>query len=236
MPLINCEVNLMLTCPENCALTDTAIKDTDPNVDPPVAAINIPTVATFAITDTKLYLPVVNLSTENDKKRLEQLKTEFKRTIIWNEYRSEISNQDRNSNVNYFIDPTFTNVNRLFALFSENFISFKKYYVPKIEIKNFNMLIDRKPFLEIPVKNKEAYEAIIEISRKNDYITENLLDHEYFSKHYKLIAIDMSKKIELENPDLKQKISLESLNKIVQQCLLLLRKKNKPPLLSGKIL
>ena len=147
-----------------------------------------------------------------------------------------ISNQDRNSNVNYFIDPTFTNVNRLFALFSENFISFKKYYVPKIEIKNFNMLIDRKPFLEIPVKNKEAYEAIIEISRKNDYITENLLDHEYFSKHYKLIAIDMSKKIELENPDLKQKISLESLNKIVQQCLLLLRKKNKPPLLSGKIL
>ena len=98
------------------------------------------------------------------------------------------------------------------------------------------MLIDRKPFLEIPVKNKEAYEAIIEISRKNDYITENLLDHEYFSKHYKLIAIDMSKKIELENPDLKQKISLESLNKIVQQCLLLLRKKNKPPLLSGKIL
>ena len=59
----------------------------------------------------------------------------------------------------------------------------------------------------MPVKNKEeAYEKIIEISKNNDYTTGNLLDYEYFSKHYKLIAIDLSKKTELENPDLKQKI------------------------------
>ena len=66
------------------------------------------------------------------------------------------------------------------------------------------MLIDRKPFFEIPVKNKEeAYEQIIEMSKNNDYTTGNLLDYEYFKDHYQLIAIDLSKKIELGNPDLK---------------------------------
>ena len=70
------------------------------------------------------------------------------------------------------------------------------------------MLIDGKPFFEIPVKNKgEAYEAIIKMSKNNDYTTGNLLDYEYFSKHYKLIAIDLSKQTELENLDLKQQIN-----------------------------
>ena len=70
------------------------------------------------------------------------------------------------------------------------------------------MLIDRKPFLEILVKNKEeAYEAIIEVSKNNDYTTGNLLDYEYFKDHYKLIAIDLSKQTELEIPDLKQQIN-----------------------------
>ena len=60
----------------------------------------------------------------------------------------------------------------------------------------------------MPVKTKEeAYERIIEISKNNDYTTGNLLDHEHFSKHYKLIAIDLSKQIELENPDLRQQIN-----------------------------
>ena len=85
-------------------------------------------------------------------------------------------------------------------------------------------MIDGKPFLEIPVKNKEErYEAIIEMSRNNDYTTGNLLNIEYFPKHYKLIAIDLNKKIELKYPDLKQQISL--FKKIMQQCSLLLRKK-----------
>ena len=70
------------------------------------------------------------------------------------------------------------------------------------------MLIDLKPFFEIPVKNKEeAFEAIIEMSKNNDYTTDDLLDYEYFKDHYQLIAIDLSKQIELENPDLKQQIS-----------------------------
>ena len=70
------------------------------------------------------------------------------------------------------------------------------------------MLIDGKSFFDVPVKNKEeAYEKNISISKNNDYTTGNLLDYEYFSKYYKLIAIDLSKQIELENPNLKQKIN-----------------------------
>ena len=70
------------------------------------------------------------------------------------------------------------------------------------------MLIDGKTFFEIPVKNKEeVYEQIIEMSRNNDYTTGNLLDYEYFKDHYQLIAINLSKQIELENPDLKQQIN-----------------------------
>ena len=122
-----------------------------------------------------------------------------------------MSNQTKNNNLNYLIDPTFTNVNRLFALSFENEndrTSFSKYYVPKVEIKNFNVLIDGKSFFEIHVKNKqEAYEQIIETSKNNDYTTGNSLDYEYFKDHYQLIAIDLSKQIVLENFDLKQKIN-----------------------------
>ena len=166
-----------------------------------------PTNATLKIRDTKLYVPVVTLSAENDNKLLEQLKTRFKRTIAWNKCISEMSNQAKNSNLNYLIDPTFTNVNRLFVLVYENEtdrIYFSKYYVPKVEINDFNVLIDGKPFFQIPVKSKEeAYEAIIEMSRNNDYTTGSLLDYEYFKDHYQLIAIYLSKQVELENFDLK---------------------------------
>ena len=107
------------------------------------------------------------------------------------------------------IDSTFTEENRLFVLSFENEndrTSFSKYYTPKVEIKDFNVLVNGKSFFVVPAKNKEeAYKKIIEISKNNDYTTGNLLDYEYFSKHYKLIAIDLSKKIELGNSDLNQK-------------------------------
>ena len=173
--------------------------------------IDAPTSATFKITDTKLYVPVVTLSTENDKTVLKQIRTGFKRTIKWNKYRSEMTNQTKNNNLNYLIDPTFTKVNRLFVLSFENEndrTSFSKYYVPNVQIKDFNVLIDGKSFFDMPIKNEEeTYEQIIEMGRNNDYTTGNLLDYEYFSKHYKLIAIDLSKQIELENPDLRQQIN-----------------------------
>ena len=101
-------------------MTSKARRENDPNADPAVAGINNPTNATFKTKDTKLYVPVVTLSAENDNKLLEQLKTGFKRTIKWNKYRSEMSNQTKSDNLNYLIDATCTNVNRLFALSLEN--------------------------------------------------------------------------------------------------------------------
>ena len=120
-----------------------------------------------------------------------------------------MSNQTRNNNLNYLIDPTFNKVNRFFVLSFKNeddITSFSKYYVPSVGTKDFNLPIDQKSFFDNPIKNKEeAYEQIIEMS--NEYTTGNLLHYEYFSKHYKLIAIDLSKQTEFENPDLKQQIN-----------------------------
>ena len=108
-------------------------------------------------------------------------------------------------------DLTFSRANRLFVLSFENEeyrTSFSKYYIPSVEIKDFNVSIDGNFFFDVPIKNKEeTYEKIIEMSKNNDYTTGNLLDYKYFSNHYKLIAIDLSKQIELENPDLKQQIN-----------------------------
>ena len=132
-----------------------------------------------------MHAPVVTLSAENDNKLLGQLKTGFKRTIKWNKHRSQMSNQTKNNNLNYLIVLTFTNVNRLFVLSFENEndrTSFSKYYVSKVEIKDFNVLIDGKPFFEIPVKNKEeAYKQIIEMRKNNDYTAGN---YEYFKDQY----------------------------------------------------
>ena len=211
MPLINWEVSLTLAWSENCVLTDIttqAARNANPNVDPPVVAkerIDAPTNATFQITDTKLYVPVVTSWTENDKRLLEQLRIGFKRTIKWNKYRSKMTNQTKNNNLNYLIDPTFIKV---LSFENENHrTSFSKYYVPNVQIKDFNVLIDGKSFFDMPIKNgEETYKQIIEMGRNNDYTTDNLLGYGYFSKHYKFIAIDLSKQTELENSDLKQQL------------------------------
>ena len=123
-----------------------------------------------------------------------------------------MSNQNKNNNLNYLIDPTFSNVNRLFVLSFKNEddrTSYYKHYMPSIEIKNYNVLIDGNAFFELPVKNiEETYEKITQITEHNGYFTRgNLLDYEYFKEHCKLIAIDLSKQIELENKDIKQQIN-----------------------------
>ena len=203
-----CEINLILRWSENYVFTSKATRDADPNANLAVAAIDNPTNATFKITDSKLYAPVVTLSTKNDKKLLEQLR---ERTVKWKRYRSEITNQTKNNNLNYLSDPTFTKVNRLFVLPFENEndrTSFSKYCVPNVQVKDFNVLIDGKSFSDIPIKNgEEIYKQIIEMGSNNDYKTDNLLDYEYISKHCKLIAIDLTKQIELENSGLKQQIN-----------------------------
>ena len=123
---------------------------------------------------------------------LEQLKSEFIRTVKSNKYRSQMTVQSNNNNLNYLIDPTFTKVNRLFVLPFERIKennkkdhrdSFSHYFVPNVEIKDFNVLIDEKGFFDLPVKNEEeTYDKIIEMSRNNDYTTGNLLDFAYFKK------------------------------------------------------
>ena len=108
----------------------------------------------------------------------EQLKEGFTIPVVWYKYRSQIYNQTANNNLNYLIDPTVNNAERLFVLAFENEedrSSFSKYYTPTVEIKDYNVLIDQKPFFEIPIKNKEeTYQAITELIRSNDYTTGNL--------------------------------------------------------------
>ena len=107
--------------------------------------------------------------------------------------------QTKTNNLNYLIDLTFNKVNRLFVLSFENQddrTSFSKCYTPKVGIKDFNVLIAGKSFFDVPIKKEETYEKIIEMSKNNDYTNGNLLDYEYYSKNYKLIAIYLSKEIE----------------------------------------
>ena len=141
-----------------------------------------------------------------------------------------MSNQTKSNHLNYLNDPTFTKVNRLFVLSFENDHLFQSIMYQKLLcIKDFNVLIDGKSIFDVPVKNKEgAYEKIMSITKNNDYTTGNLLDYEYFSKYCKLMAIDLSKQIKLENPDLRQQSNfIGKLEMIKQRCFSLLRNQKK---------
>ena len=116
MPLINCEVNLILTWSKDCVITNSTGE------------------GKFAITETKLYVPVVTLSTKDNEKLLQQLKSAFKKTISWNKYESSIKTFAQNKYLNYLINPSFQGVNRLFVLSFENEnnrTSHSTYYLPK---------------------------------------------------------------------------------------------------------
>ena len=130
--------------------------------------------------------------------------------MIWNKYWSQITIHNNNNNLNYLIDPRFMNVHRLFVLsyerIEENNVkkdytdSFSHYYVPKVQTKDFNVLIDRKSFFNLPIKNEEeSYKKIIVMSN-NDDTTGNLLDFAYYKKNYRLMAIDLSKKTKIKDP------------------------------------
>ena len=207
IPLINCEVGLIVTWFKNCVLIDKSTREANYDADPNVYEIDNPEDATFKTTGIKLCIPVVTLSKEDDVNLLEQLKTGFKRTIKWNKYRSQMSIQPQNNNLNYLIDPTFTSVNRLFVLSfprnnnTDSRYSFSNYYVAKVKINGVNVSIDGKSFSDLSVKHdEEAYEKIIDISNNNDYTTGKLLDYAYYKKHYRLIAIDLSKQTKLKDP------------------------------------
>ena len=189
MPLINCEVNLILTWSSNCVLIATA----NPNQN-----------ATFAITDTKLYLPVVTLSTQENTKFLQQLKSGFKRVINWNKYLSKPELLAQNPNLNHLVEPSFQGVNRLFVLAFENDDDRTvddQYYLPTVEIKDYNIVINGENFFDQPIKNnKVKYDNIrkIAIGQGDDYTTGCLLDYPYFTDTYKMIAVDLSKQQTLD--------------------------------------
>ena len=184
MSLINCEVNLILTWSSICVLITTNI----PNQN-----------ATFAITDTKLYVPVVILSTQENTKFLQQLKLGFKRVINWNKYLSKPELLVQNPNLNHLIEPSFQGVNRLFVLAFENDddrTGNDQYYLPTVEIKDYNIMINGENFFDQPIKNnKVTYENIRKIAtgQRDDYTTGCLLDYPCFENTYKMIAVDLSK-------------------------------------------
>ena len=182
MPLINCEVNLILTWSSTCVLISTNV----PNQS-----------ATFAITDTKLYVPVMTLSTQENTKFLQQLKSGFKRILNWNKYLSKPELLAQNPNLNHLTEPSFQGVNRLFVLAFENDdarTSYNEYYLPTVEIKDYNIMINGENFFDQPIEsNKVTYENIRKIAtgQGDDYTTGCLLDYPYFAD--KMIAVDLSK-------------------------------------------
>ena len=132
----------------------------------------------FAITETKLYVPVVTLSTKDNEKLLQQLKSGFKKTISWNKYESSIKTFAQNRYLNYLINPSFQGVNRLFVLSFENEddrISHSTYYLPKVEIKDYNVMIHGRKFFDQPINDmNKTYENIRKIAtgKGDDYTTD----------------------------------------------------------------
>ena len=179
IPLIICEVFLELKWHKNCVITSLEQRDIGGG-----NRGNAPTGATLAINNCKLYVPAVTLSKDDEIKLLTNLKSGFKREIIWNKYRSQMTTEAINNNLNILIDPTSTNVNKLFVLAYQNADdrqSFSQFYLPNVMVKDYNVIIDKLAFFDLPIKTEEeAYEKIIDISRNNEYTTGSLLDCDYF--------------------------------------------------------
>ena len=155
IPLISCEVSLELKWDKNCVITSLEQRDIGGgNRD------SAPTGATLSITDCKLYVTVVTLSKDDEIKLLTNLKSGFKREIIWNKYRSQMTTEAKNNNLNMLVDPTFTNVNRLFVLAyptADNRQSFSQFYLPKVMVKDYNVIIDKLAFFDLPKKLKKKH-------------------------------------------------------------------------------
>ena len=158
----------------------------------------------FAITDAKRYVPVVTLSTQENTKFLQQLKSGFKRVINWNKYLSKLELLAQNPNLNHLIEPSFQGVNRLFVLAFENDnhrTTHDRYYLPNVEIKDNNIMINGENVFDQPIKNnKVTYENIRKIAtgQGDDYTTGCLLGYSYFADTYKMIAVDLSRQQALD--------------------------------------
>ena len=191
MPLINCKIKLNLTSKKECVIS-TGVGE-----------------AVFIIKDTKLYVPVLTLSKEENKYFIEQQNKGFERPIYWNEYKTKEINENADGNVFEYInlDPSFQGVNRLFVMAYDRANGQptrngqRKYYLPRIDLEKYNVIIDGRNFYDNPIesdteKNRELKKVMI--GKGEDYTTGSLLDFNYFDKHYKLVAVDLSKQKELD--------------------------------------
>ena len=207
MPLINCKIHLELNWNNNCVMygADTYAGGNN----------NTDREAKVQITSTKLYVLVVTLSTKDNVNLTKQLHEGFKRSVYWNEYQSktETKTADNNDVTRFPLDVSFQGVNRLFVLafnttddFAGNPInntanrvqrdSHKKYFIPRVNITNYNVLIDGRNFYDQPINNQiKKYDETRKIATRkgDDYTTGCLLDYQYFKDHYQLIAVDLSK-------------------------------------------
>ena len=172
--------------------------------------------AVFIINDTKLYVPVVTLSKEDNKDFIEhfieQQNKGFQRSIYWNEYKTKEltvdSDANNANNVRYInLDPSFQGVNRLFVMAYSRLANQhtrdgrRKYYLPRIDLNRYNVIIDGRKFYDNPIESdiekcRELKKVMI--GKGEDYTTGSLLDYNYFKKHYKLVAVDLSKQKELD--------------------------------------
>ena len=192
MPLINCKFKLNLTWKKECILSNQTGN------------------AVFIINDTKLYVPGVTLSKEDNKDFNEQQNKGFQRSIYWNEYKTKEQTEDGNANyVKYItLDPSFQGVNRLFvmAYSRENDDQPTRngqtiYYLPRIDLKKYNVIIDGRNFYDNHIESDiEKYRELKKVmtGKGEDYTTGSLLDYDYFKKNYKLVAVDLSKQKELD--------------------------------------
>ena len=191
MPLINCKIKLNLIWKKECVLSTD-----DANV-------------VFIINDTKLHVPVVTLSKEDNEDFIEQRDKGFQRSIYWNEYKTKEINENAEANVFKYInlDPSFQGVNRLFVMAYNRANGQptrngqQKYYLPRIDLEKYNVIIDGRNFYDNPIESDvEKYRELkkVMIGKGEDYTTGSLFDFNYFDKHYKLVAVDLSKQKELD--------------------------------------
>ena len=173
------------------------------------------TTATFEITDAKLYVPIVTLTVEDNSKLSKLLSKGFKRSIYWNEYKvtpSKIIEIAAINDIKYIrelLDSSCQGVNRLFVLVYDNIAvnnqvsvdSYKKYFLPRVKINNYNIEIDGRDFYDQPINDSiKQYDEVRKIStgQGDDYTTGCLLDFSYFEKNYRIIAVDLSKQKTLD--------------------------------------
>ena len=171
MLLINCEINVVLTWSVNCFIIDASVDNQ---------------VSTFVVTDTKRYVPPVMLSTQDNAKLLQQSKLGLKRTINLTKYQSKVTVQERSPCLDYLIEPSIQRVNRNFVSSFENTndrISYRRYFLPQVETKSYNVMIDGWNFFDQPVNNYlRTYDNVQKIaaSQGGDYTTGCLLNYPYF--------------------------------------------------------